>query len=376
MKVKTYTSITHIDKDEWNSIVEKNNIMCDHSYLEAVEKSDINNCVYYYPVVYKDGKIVAHTSAYLIRTELDLFAQGAIKNVVNFIRRKWKNFLVMRSIECGTPVKIGNTISFAEEIDKIKALDLMCKEIEGIAKRLGVKMILFRDFYDQEIDFFDKFTESGYVRIHNLQNTNIEIKWKTFDEYLNSMKSNYRRKIIKRMEKCREKGIVVAKVEKFSKYADNLMSLWENVNKNAKEYCRERLTTEFFRNIDKYMEERSQAILLKKEGIPIGCALLLLDEKTLTSMYYGLDYSYNKENFLYFNLLYETVKMGIEKGIEDIDMGITTLVPKKDLGAKICTLYMYMKYDHFLLSKIIPKLFNMMTPQDNTGPRKVFKDDD
>jgi len=54
-------------------------------------------------------------------------------------------------------------------------------------------------------------------------------------------------------------------------------------------------------------------------------------------------------------------------------MGITTLDPKKDMGSQIVNLNMYMKHSNPLLNRLLPVLFDMITPPDTTGPRNVFK---
>ena len=133
MEVKVYSSIAEVDEAKWNVIVEKNRLICTHKYIEAVEKSNINDCRFFYPVVYDEGEIIAHATCYYISTELDAFAQGVVKNMVSLIRRRWKGFFILRTLECGTPVAAGNTISFRKDVDRVAILDLLCREIERLA---------------------------------------------------------------------------------------------------------------------------------------------------------------------------------------------------------------------------------------------------
>jgi len=373
MKVKIYDSITEIGKKEWDSIVGKNHLICTYKYLEAIEKSQINDCRYYYPVIYDRDEIIAHACIYFISTKLDTFARGITKKIINLIRRKWKGFLILNSLECGTPVALGSTISFKNGVDKVAVIEQICQEIEDLAKKFRIKVVLFRDFYDEELSLYDHLIKLGYKRVHNLPNTTIEIRWNNFDEYLNSMRSNYKKKIKKRMEKCYRGNITVEIFKNFSNYADELEKLWMNVYGHAKEYKRERLSAIFFRNIDKCLGDCSAVILAKKDNIPIGFTLLLFDDETLIPMYSGLDYNCNKEYYIYFNLLYKIVEVGIKEGMKDIDMGITTLIPKKDIGANVAPLYVYMKHFNPLLNGVIPKVFDLMTPQDNIKSRNVFK---
>ena len=125
MEVKIYNSITEIEESKWDEIVGRNRIICTHRFLEAVEKSNINDCKYFYPVVYDNDKIIAHACAYSISMELDYLPEGIAKKIINLIRKIWKNFLIIKLVECGTPIALGNTISFAEDIDKKLALSLI-----------------------------------------------------------------------------------------------------------------------------------------------------------------------------------------------------------------------------------------------------------
>ncbi len=130
MHAKVYNSITEVPEKAWDAIVENNRLICTHRYLEAVEKSEINDCRYFYPVLYENGEIIAHTCVYFISTELDTFAQGVTKKTTNTIRRCWKNFFILRSLECGTPVATGTTISFREGANRADVLETICMEVE------------------------------------------------------------------------------------------------------------------------------------------------------------------------------------------------------------------------------------------------------
>ena len=156
MHTEIHTSIAQIDRDEWNSIVAPNRLICRHEYLEAIENSKINDCRYFYPVIRDDsGKLLAHTCLYFISTELDLFATGALKLGIQKIRKLWPSFLILRSLECGTPVALGNTISYSNG-ENAEMLGEIVRAAEKVAVDIGVKVLLFRDFYDGDLAFYDQ----------------------------------------------------------------------------------------------------------------------------------------------------------------------------------------------------------------------------
>lgn len=375
MNVRVLHSVTEVDASAWNAIVSADRLICTHEYLKAIENSVINDCRYFYPVVYDGGEIVAHTCLYHISTELDCFAQGPIKSLVNWVRKWNSGFMMLRSIECGTPVSLGNTISMRQGVDKGKIMDLIVSATEDVANELGVGVVVFRDFYDHELPFYDRLFAQGYQRVYNLPAAELEIKWKTFDEYLDSLRRVYRRRIRKQIAAMDCPEITVEYVQDFSSYSRDLERLWDNVFARAREYKREYLKRDFFENLDRGLGERSAVLLIKRSGVPVAFSLLLFDDETLTPLFCGLDYEHNAQYALYFNTLCKVVEIAIERRMKHIDMGITTLFPKRGLGADVVTLNIYMKHLNPWLNKIIPRAFRMMTPKPDLADMRVFKEE-
>jgi len=374
VRVKTYRSINEVNQCRWDAIVAKDRIFCTYKYIESLEKAGLNEDGRYYLAVHDGDDIIAHTAVYFVPTELDVFAQGAIKNIIHMIRRRWSNFFVLRSLECGPPIALGSTISFKEGTDRAGAMRLLCEEMEQLAKELKVSLILFRDFYDGEMKFFSSLQGHGYAKIHNLPKAELKIKWKSFDEYLNSMRSGYRSQIVKSMGKCAKANVSIQPLKNFSQHSRELKRLYDNVSIKAKEIQRERVGETFFRDIEQFFGEKAIVLAATKDDKLIGFMFSLFNDKELITTLVGLDYDYNREYHIYFNLFYKTIELAIQKGMEKVDMGITTLDPKRDLGSEIYALNMYMKHPNPVLNRIISVLFDMMTPPDTTRPRNVFKD--
>jgi hypothetical protein len=77
---------------------------------------------------------------------LDVFAQGAIRKIINLVRRRWKNFFILRSLECGPPIALGNALSFKDGVDRAETLRLLCHGIEKLAKE---EQELFRQIVER-----------------------------------------------------------------------------------------------------------------------------------------------------------------------------------------------------------------------------------
>ncbi|MBT7067392.1 MAG: GNAT family N-acetyltransferase [Verrucomicrobia bacterium] len=373
MRAIVLDSVSDIDSTTWNAIVGRNRLICRHEYLKAVESSQINDCRYFYPVIYDGDQIVAHTCLYFISTELDLFAKGVGKLLVNAVRHLWPSFMILRSIECGTPVALGSTISFREGVDQHAVLNMIVQATETVAREQGVRVLLFRDFHDNELELFDSLTSKGYTRLHNLPCARMRVEWDSFEAYLNAMRSQYRCKLLAQQKRFRESGATIQILSHFSSMSGDLARLWHNVYERATDYRREVLLPDFFENIDRGLADRSELIVAIRDNEPQGFLMLLHDDETLIPLFIGLDYSSSRNIGTYFNLFYEAIRIAIDTEKRDIDLGITTLEPKVDLGAIAIPLHMYMKHLTPTLNMIVPRMFAMATPAAIMPSSKVLK---
>lgn len=373
MRAELLTSITQIAPDRWNAIVGKNRLICRHEYLRAVEASNINDCRYFYPVIYDGPEIVAHTCAYLIQTELDALARGTVKRAIRAIRSFWASFMMLRSVECGTPVALGSTVSFRNGADREAALEVITGEIEALSRAERIKVIMFRDFHAQELDLFDQLLTHGYGRIHNLPTSRLPLPWPAFEDYLAALRAPYRNKILGRKRKFQQAGGTMELVADFAAYAPEMAVLWRNTYNRAKEYRREVLKTDFFENIDRGLGDRSAALIARLGPRVVGFLLLLFDDETLIPLFSGLDYSCNRETYVYFNLFYEAIAVGIHRQLREMDCGITTMAPKAEIGSEAVPLYMYMKHLSPVLNRFVPRLFDLLAPQPTWPTQRVFR---
>jgi predicted N-acyltransferase len=363
-----------MEPDVWNSIVGHDKLICRHEYLQAIEQSQINDCRYFYPVMRDDaGTLMAHACFYYISTELDSFAKGLTKKTITGIRRIFPSFLILRSIECGTPVALGSTVSVREGFDSKIVLKSFAAEAERLAGELGVNVVLFRDFYDSDLAISDVLKALRYRTIYNLPAVRLRVRWPGFQAYLDDLRSSYRYTIRSRIKAFDKAGYSFRLIRDYREFTGDLARLWRNTYDHATEYRRELLEEPFFRQIQENLGNRSSVLLVEKSGVPVAFSILLDDDETLISLFSGLDYSCGKDSFLYFNLFYKTIELAIAGNKKEIDLGITTLEPKVEIGGDVARLTMYMKCTNRAWGWAVPGLFSLMTPCPKLPVRNIFK---
>ncbi|MFH0878127.1 MAG: GNAT family N-acetyltransferase [Lentisphaerota bacterium] len=374
MNTTCYRSIHDVARDEWNVLVSPDHIICSHEFLCAVEDAGINNCRYYYPVVYRDSRMVAHAAVCSIDTELDAFARGILKSAISGVRRVWKDFFILHTLECGSPVGLGTTISVLPGEDETACLTLLVGAMEEISRAEGISVLFIRDFSGEELTRLSPIlSPMGYRAARNLPEVRMSIRWGSFHDYLSDMRSEFRSNAVALQRKFTNTGCTVREVSQFSPLAGILTGLWKNAYDHAKEYRREVLTPAFFKRMDVELGERSSVLLAEKDGAIIGFLLLIRDDTVLTTLFSGLDYRWNRATACYFVLFHKALEIAMVEGKREVDFGITTVKPKLDLGGCVKPLYIYVKHVNPLLNRWVGRIFTWMTPQQKTEYRRVFK---
>lgn len=373
MEIKILKSLEQTNAELWNSILSSDKIVCTYEHLLAVEKSHINDCDYRYIMIFNDHRLLAHTCMYAMSFDLDIFNKGTSKKIIDFIRAYFlKDFLRMKIIECGCPTALGSTISMVMDAPKKKILTIICKKMDEYAREKNIKILLLRDFYKEELNIYNFLQLHKFKCIQNLPNSIIVNRWKTFDQYLWDLTAHYRGRIRRYLRSLENNDVQVIEVKQFSTHAERLHELWFETFNRAKEYQREILTPDYFKNIDVNLGTRSKVILFKKDNIIIGFILVLTDDETLRPLFVGMDYRFVRRTNLYFNLLSYVIKMVINEKKRFLEIGITSIYHKKEFGAEIIPLYGYMIHLNPILNMIVPKLFNLFSPQHTVITKHVF----
>lgn len=373
MIVKVYDTLEEVDQSLWDSICEPDRIICRYNYLLAIEKSKINDCRYRYIMIFHEDKLIAHSCFYSMSFDLDIFNRGASEKIIRFIRNNFnQEFMRIKVIECGTPTALGNTITIVQGYDYLEILKEICLAMEKFGREKKIHILIFRDFYEKDLESYDKLKKIGFKRIKVLSSAEVTNNWKNFEAFLSDMRSRYRYRVKKFLKSLDRADITIEVCDDFSGLANKLTGLWFQIYHKASEYKREVLTPEYFINMDKYLGDKSKVILFKKRGEIIGFNFIVLDDDTLRPLFIGIDYKYNKQNNLYFNILCQSIKFGIDCNKKFIEMGITTIEPKKELGAHVIPAFCYMKHNKKIRNFFMTNLFALFSPPIYSDRRNVF----
>ena len=201
-----------------------------------------------------------------------------------------------------------------------------CKNavIEKIKSLKGYKMILNLSEEEQKEGFKD------FAIGLTCPKCVLGLRFDSFDDYVNSLRSDYRNRLKKVLKKTED--INIRFIDNKTDFSDALYQMYLNVLGKSRVRI-ETLSKEYFQG------DMFKVFVAEKEGRAIGFIQLLENGSELIFEFVGIDYKYNDELPIYHRMLFEIIRYGIENGFKTIDFGQTADDTKLKLGSDYIRLY-------------------------------------
>ncbi len=373
LQTKIFNSVHELPKEQWNGLLIGNSSTFSYDFLEIVETSQLNDFEYKYILFYDDDNSpVALTVFYTITTDIAIFSSGKLKSLLHSVRQVFPNFLKLRMLECGTPITLNSPPIVSNKkvpaFDIIKTLD---KLLMKAAKENNNIIIVIRDFEPKTKPMQSNLSELGYCFVDGLPNTYIDIIWKNPKDYVSSMKSYYRSKLLRHLRKVEGQKLRYELVEDFADMAEVLCAQWLVVHNSADEFQREVLTPEFYRDLSIKMGDCSKVLLFYKQELLVGHALLLIDGDLLRWLYFGRNESTNDSLYIYAG--HKVIETAINLGAKQLKLGLTTYSIKQDIGATVTSIKLAIKSKYFIINPFIKKIYQLINNTPVINNKSIFK---
>ncbi len=202
----------------------------------------------------------------------------------------------------------------------------------------------------------------GFTKGNTLPSCTMVIAWRSFEEYLLKLRSHYRYRYKKALEKAESLSIEILEREFDSK----LYGLYEQVYDRS-EYKLEKLSIDFFRQAEATVVE------FKKDNEAVAFVQYSIDDKKMVFLFGGLDYGLNLKYDLYQNMLLYLIRAAIENNCTTLSLGQTAEEMKCKLGAVQEKKYLYMHHKNILINWLINKFSRFFSYKLIDFKHNVFK---
>ncbi len=369
------TSIKDIGKPYWESIPPSGEFHLSYAFSEMMEAAKMPGVSFYYVIVYRACKPIYKLALMVFEVKFFRFFPANLKKWLLKIRFPIGlfgkiNILTIQSVFYLLTSKV---------IDEYLLGDTKAMVINKI-KRIGKKS-------KSHIFLLYQKSVSGFSRLFEIIQgpysawLDIKTSWKSFDDYINSMRHKHRWNLKRKQQECYNASVTTTirtnrEVDSVDSRKLFLGVLYKYSNE-AEQF--NLLTSDYFRAIQEMETDKLIYITANQGKSFVGYIFCTIDsERTLYLEFLGMDYKAINSP-VYFELLYKAIEYGIKNKISKIDFGVDYLEAKLNLGAtaakknmNIMAISRISRYFIRLL-KIIPIVKNIFVIDNRNLVKNIFK---
>lgn len=384
LQVKKYDSILKINSLHWDSLLNNEDVFHSYGFIRIVEESKVENARFHYLMYYDNELLVSTAVLTAFDISLDVFIGKTW--LVRKLKRLIPGLFKIRILTCGLPASFGQlNLKIINEKYVNEICPLLCEEMHAVAKQSGIKFMTIKEFTMVDMKRYKQFTKQGFFLANSLPYMTLPVRWRSFSNYLDSMRHHYRRKVLMSLKKIKCKWPAILSLDEYKvqnpshalvlsdtdpEFADQFYRMYLKVMDRTTAKL-ETLNPAFFEHLFS-VPGRYKLLSLMINGKMISSAVLIFSGDVLFFMLVARD-NEKDEYDSYFNIVYGIIALAIREGFKKIKLGQTCYWLKQCVGGMPENEFFYFastgKISHFILKRARHLLFPL-TRLENI---RVFK---
>ncbi len=294
-----------------------------------------NPCSQRYYELYNNDKLIAATLVYTLKINFLTFL-----NVPSPVKMQ----VIGLPASVAAPPIIGDPAGF----------DYLLNEILNIEKGLILGLNFTEDLIDNKV-----------LNMRTLPTVVLRKRFESFDDYKNSLRHTYRRRLYMIQEKFSDVRLVTSDCSEFTRQH---YSLYLEIMKRTKTKL-ETLSFDVFHKLPSSFVLNTFYANDRMLCFNIMCK----DDDALFFFFGGLDYELRDHYHSYNNSLLEIVKTAINEDYETIDLGQTAEIAKTRLGAELEERRMILYHKNSIIFYLLKMLKKIISNNKVNRKVRVFK---
>ncbi len=385
--ISLFDSIFEIE-EEWSSVAEGKDIFFSVEFLRVLEEYPASNIKPYYGLVKEKNVIVGivYFQGKYVKLKENLRKSGIEpKNVIEKLNEKIKFAAVccinFHTIVCGNLLLTGNYgFCFKESIDRDQQFRVVIKATDRLTEYLqkqGIKpgLVLIKDFFTQDTPATGEY-HSGFTRftVQPKMILNLKSDWKSFEDYLEGMKSKYRVRARKALQRADSITKHIFSADQIREHRGTIHALYKNVSDQA-EFNAFLLHEKYFENLQEALGKNMIFTTYWRQGKMVAFFTSIKNYDVLDAHFLGYDPTENIEFQLYLNMLFDLIREGIDKRVTKVDLSRTAVEIKSTVGAIPHDMYLYLKHNNKLLNRAVETVLGFVKPEEDYIIRSPFREE-
>jgi predicted N-acyltransferase len=354
-------TVSSIKKEDWDAFFAD----CPEGYwfYETLEQSRLAEFAFHYLLAYRQERLAAIIPFFTAAFDGNTVLESGIRKIVSAVRTVAPQFLIFKTLFCGSPFGEQGLLGIAPDVsDKKALLHALTLELKDFCKRQGLALIIFKDFSKQDTPVLDLLGGQGFFKTDSFPSAIIDLPYTTFDDYLASLSNGARKDLRRKLKKASNTGGLSTKVvARVDDIIDDIYRLYMNTyTAGATKF--EKLTRDFFLKAAKNAGPGCRYFLYYINGMLAAFNLCFTHENLLIDKFIGFDYDIARQYSLYFVSWCVNVQWCIDNGITRYQVGQTDYEPKTRLGCRLVPLYAYVSHTNGLVNRglqVLAKFLNI-----------------
>ncbi|MDP2176347.1 MAG: peptidogalycan biosysnthesis protein [Bacteroidota bacterium] len=317
----------------WKNVLPEGHYLLSSEY-HVLENSLLDGFRYYYVNIYdKNKQLIALFYFQLIALKSENFKTKSCveTSMLKFMMGFKNNHLMV----CGNVFKVNQPgYFFINQADTSHLTDLILKIKKQISNKYRILGILLKDCSNHiNVQFY---TCNAFVPFNEdiTMMLNIKPKWQTIGDYCESLKRKYKQRFQKVKNSASSLNIRELNSTEIEANKIELEKLYTNVL-DKQSFTLGKINANYFVEMKKHLADNFKIFAYFKENeiIAFSSHIQYPKENEMEIHYIGINYLYNQEYQLYFNILCDGVKLAIENRFDRLELGRTAKDAKANLGA-------------------------------------------
>ena len=374
--VEVSSTFAEVDKDAWASLRDSTEFST-AAWVQPILERVTPNSRFWYVTIERNGYAVLGAALCSMDVNITTLADARTKRVLASLGPILDSRSSLKVLMCGTPMSGGQRALLVGErqglAEPLMALDAVMNDI---AADIRADILLYKEMATEDAGAIEHLRTLGYTVAQTPFMYSLPAQWRSFDLYLDSLRSHYRLDIRRSLRKATESGLRFQRLsgaDAAVSYSEGAHLLYVNVV-NAAEYRLELLRRQFFTSLAETAPEQvtlTQAFLNEEL---VGFNWSIANESVYKLLFCGLDYAVNRQADVYFNLMYEelsTALSGNTRGV--IEFGQTADQFKARLGCNPSPRYVCVKARKLRWNITLNVGGRYLFPKQSGAMRRVFK---
>lgn len=384
--IHLYDSIVDIE-ELWSSVTDTHDIFFSTEFLLCIEKCPATGIKPYYALVKEKNEAVGviYFQSKYVKLKENLRKPGTesksvIQKLTGPIRHAVVSAINFETIVCGNLLLTGDYgFHFKGDISRDDQFHVVIKAAEKLRSVLKDEdkdpgLILIKDFYTAKTspngEYHDGFTRFSVQPKMILA---LDPRWKSMDDYMEDLKSKYRVRARKALDKSKNFSKKEFSIEDIAAHRDTIHQLYKNISDQA-DFNAFVLHPHYFENLKHAFGKNLSFHTYWLGDKMIAFFTSIKNYDVLDAHFLGYDPSLNYEYQIYLNMLYDLTEEGILKRVKRIDMSRTAVEIKSTVGAEPHDMYLYLKHTNPLVNKTVDSILTFVKPESDFVIRSPFKD--